>query len=344
MYITIFLKIMCFSICLPRLLLAVFGSAAPPAKIEIDHMSYEGAISPPATAEPGRRGRKLSADSQLSQLSTGSLHCIDPDHVFTFQLSMNNPHEIHSLFDETASTRRQVEQSFISWLEQSQSGRSPEWINCAMTIAASGGFCRAIDLLVTAGAKVNGLDRIGAAPLIIAAQAGQISSLNYLLKLGAALDVRDGQGGTILHHAAGAGQAGALGFILAQLKREHRDAALNAVDDDGNTPLHVAVMMSSFSCVEVLHYELADHRIKNIKRQTAGDLAIIKLAADTEASTELTQLARRLNDFQWSLECSISVFANAPRRAIPLALMNSWLASKRSMNTKFDLLDKVEEE
>ena len=91
----------------------------------------------------------------------------------------------------------------------------------------------------TASSMLDLEDENGMSPLILAASQGFVDGVAMLLKAEARIALCDGYGRTALHHAV-LGNSHAHFDVLRKLLV--RPLGVNAVDRDGNTPLHLAVV------------------------------------------------------------------------------------------------------
>jgi len=148
------------------------------------------------------------------------------------------------------------------------------------------------------GSDIASPDAQGAYPLHVAARNGQIAIARALVDHGARLDIRDSEGRTPLHLALAegrtalakmlfvAGAADSPQAILFALVREgsadrdalallhKRGADLNAVDDTGQAPLHLAVVNGRVALAKRLILAGADTNRPDADGQTPLALAL----------------------------------------------------------------------
>jgi ankyrin repeat protein len=104
-----------------------------------------------------------------------------------------------------------------------------------------------VDLLLAAGASVNGADaRSRSTALHNASAQGHLELVASLLERGGAVDARDWHGNTPLIEAAYAGHLAVVKLLLA------RGAAIDAVSDEGITALTAAIYADSPAIVAYL--------------------------------------------------------------------------------------------
>ena len=105
-----------------------------------------------------------------------------------------------------------------------------------------------LDLLVAAGADVNGrgTDGVATLPLLTAASLGRSDLVERLLRAGADVEGAFANGWTALHFAAASGDPETVAVLLAA------GADPGAEDDEGNTPLAVALAHDSSATAALL--------------------------------------------------------------------------------------------
>jgi ankyrin repeat protein len=134
-----------------------------------------------------------------------------------------------------------------------------------------------IALLLAKGADVNLKDGNSRTPLHLAAEVGAGEIIPLLLDEGAKIDGKDGESGsTALHHAARFGNQDEAEVLITQ------DADINATDNQGRTPLHLAVN-HDYSVAELLISKGADSTIRAESGQTLLELAQQRKQIESES-------------------------------------------------------------
>ncbi|XP_043198908.1 ankyrin repeat domain-containing protein 27-like [Amphibalanus amphitrite] len=110
----------------------------------------------------------------------------------------------------------------------------------ALHLAASHSSVRCIELLTSRGAVLDARDLSGATPLHCAAARGHQGAALLLLHLGASAGRRDARGNTALHLAVNNGHRGAAQALLYHAEQTGAPAGVNALNADGDAPLHLA--------------------------------------------------------------------------------------------------------
>ena len=123
---------------------------------------------------------------------------------------------------------------------------------------------RLCSILLKHKAKIDAVDRDGNQPLHLACKRGHTSASLFLLSHGADVNALNEYGQTPLHTAAG-GEEDNPELCSNLLKR---DAKIDAVDKDGNQPLHLACEAGLTSTVQYLLHCNADVFSKNNFHQT----------------------------------------------------------------------------
>ena len=159
----------------------------------------------------------------------------------------------------------------------------------ALILAAALGLPRLAEALLEAGADVNAVDEQGTTPLLAAAQSGFSGSadtatirdlFNVLLRAGAKIGARNqtGQDATLILLGAGA-QPGTPcdGEHLAALVKVllQNDAAVDAQDQRGVTPLHACAMHGLLGCARVLKAHGARLDQPDLLGRSAGEVAAL---------------------------------------------------------------------
>lgn len=128
---------------------------------------------------------------------------------------------------------------------------------------------RSIRSLVEGGAKVQAPDKIGRTPLHWALVFGHEEAARVLIinTPKRALDARDGFGCTALHYGAATGRTQVARILI------ERGAAINALDSNKRTPLHLAAQNVNPDMVELLTSRGADKSLADVKGALPFDVA-----------------------------------------------------------------------
>lgn len=140
----------------------------------------------------------------------------------------------------------------------------------ALHIAARNGNVEQVKMLLTRGATINLKNSSGNTPLMIAAIRGKIDALQQLINKDKSLiNEKNNKGMTALHHAAIKNKQP----IVEKLIDE--GATINEVDNNNNTPLHLAAKRSSSSSdvIKTLIQEGASLTSKNKDGKAAVEVA-----------------------------------------------------------------------
>lgn len=163
--------------------------------------------------------------------------------------------------------------------------RTKEKEMTALHLAAEGGYCDCIELLLEKGGDSRLRNHRGQTPLHLAARAQAVDCVESLLRKGADPNVGDGDKRSALHSAVG--KAARSNDIIEVLISWGAD--VNARDQYGYTPLHIAALNELSQCVEILIYHGADVTAKSkfgmsalgiITRKTPASLAMVTQKLD----------------------------------------------------------------
>lgn len=138
-------------------------------------------------------------------------------------------------------------------------------------IAAGFGNKAVVKLLIKSGATINIGDDCGRTPLFEAIDNGYTDVALLLIKAGAAVNIRasDVVRGPLLHHAAGNGDSDMTRLLICY------GADVKAVDNGGNTALHIAAMRDErVSVASLLLKRGARPNIQNNKGRTPLHFAV----------------------------------------------------------------------
>jgi len=101
--------------------------------------------------------------------------------------------------------------------------------------------------------NANSLNAYGQSPLSLTAVPAYFEAAQLLLSRGAVCNVQVGYGSTLLHHVCFVSDKKAVrAQMLGMLLDSGGDSVMNAQNDEGNTPLHYAVIYDLPECCELL--------------------------------------------------------------------------------------------
>ncbi|KZZ91025.1 Peptidase S8/S53, subtilisin/kexin/sedolisin [Moelleriella libera RCEF 2490] len=139
--------------------------------------------------------------------------------------------------------------------------------------AASQGLNEIILSLLKHGANVHARTTYGWTALLLACRNNRVKTAKILLSHGASLadevetkDQQSSSGLKAVHFAAGIKNPA----LLLELLR--RDAKIDDVTPEGDTPLHIAVKFGSIACFTILLFHGASHYVTNKKGLSSSDL------------------------------------------------------------------------
>ena len=150
----------------------------------------------------------------------------------------------------------------------------------------------ATSILVEHKAKIDALHKDGNQPLHLACEQDHIETSLLLLSKGANANSLNGDGQTPLHTAAGGLKDC---HELCSILIEHK-AKIDAVDKDGNQPLHLACKQSNFLTGNLLLIHGADVNFLNKQQRSPLDLAnesILKSSPISDGNHALHVAARK---------------------------------------------------
>lgn len=160
----------------------------------------------------------------------------------------------------------------------------------ALHMAAYYGQGKLIDLLVQSGAVVDATDYLGLTPLHLACQRGYQNVMLLLLHFGADVMTKDNEGNSALHHCCVNGHEDCVkGLVFYD--GSVRKLQVNAVNEMGDTALHLAAKWGYETIVKTLIENGANATIKNRKQQSPVHVAQnIKVQRILQSSTEGLEL------------------------------------------------------
>ncbi len=147
-----------------------------------------------------------------------------------------------------------------------------------------------ISLLLENKANINARDSHGKTALNYAIATGNISIVNEILKYQPNIDTTCNNNRTILHEAIEAGNIEILKKILSSGGNIH----INAQDNKGNTPLHLAAKNKSSDMIKELLKHQPDIYVKNNEQERFLELINLKTVSFTANTPELKKLDKLL--------------------------------------------------
>ncbi|KAJ7544664.1 hypothetical protein O6H91_09G088600 [Diphasiastrum complanatum] len=170
---------------------------------------------------------------------------------------------------------------------------------CSVSVPDAGGYyalqwsalnnrAAAAQYLLENGADVNAVDQTGQTALHWSAVRGSIQVAELLLQNGANLEIADSHGYRITHVAAQYGQTALLYHVATKWGAE-----IDAVDNDGRSPLHWAAYKGFGDCIRLLLFMDAYLQRQDMEGCTALHWAAIR--GNLEACTVLVQAGSKEN-------------------------------------------------
>lgn len=147
-------------------------------------------------------------------------------------------------------------------------------INTALHLAAFQGKRDVVTNLLDNGADIQAEGTNGCSALHVAATAEQTGVILVLLARGAKTEAKDVWGLTPLHHVAGDGK-----LRVVQMLAVRGEADVNATDNEGNTPLHSAVIGDNLGVegivdvIKILLFRGADKMVKESSGYVPAELS-----------------------------------------------------------------------
>lgn len=141
--------------------------------------------------------------------------------------------------------------------------QDPGWLT-PLHIAAHNGHVKIVQLLVQQNPDCNDKDSDGMTPLMLAVLSGHEDVASVLLLKGARVADTDTQGRSSLHMAVEQRHESMLRLLLDHC--QGLNAAVNAYDGTGRTPLHISAVVGFEAGVEILLRFGANQGLKTPKR------------------------------------------------------------------------------
>ena len=184
-----------------------------------------------------------------------------------------------------------------------------------------------LPLLIEQKIDINAQDYTGKTPLHYAAAESVTldktseSLCNKLLVYKPLLDVTDQQGQTPLHIAVQAANINTLKALLTA------GANPNIADEEGNTPLHLAAMQNDTQLLDALLKHHANIHLANQSGKTP-----LALSANTETLARLQASGATLQDVNTQGESILAVFTRRPDKQATIPLLKLLLAAGADIN------------
>jgi ankyrin repeat protein len=175
---------------------------------------------------------------------------------------------VSQLYEQLTDSKNPASCIFGNWVprnwcpegaadERQNSGNAKEFRAVLLHTAIRKRYSRAAEILLIAGAEVEGLVN-GKTPLIASAESGDYATARLLLGLGAFIGAKDDNKQTALHLAATNGHDAVAGLLI------DRGADREAKDKEKQTALHLATANGHNSVVGLLIGRGADKEVKDI--------------------------------------------------------------------------------
>ncbi len=126
--------------------------------------------------------------------------------------------------------------------------------------------------LIKKGANINTRDGIGNTSLMLACDFEKFDIVNLLLSKNANIDISNEFGYTAIHFAVQKKDLRLL-YSIVNMDDDLIEKRLSKQDQNGNTPLHIAVDYGNANAVDFLLKRKANKKIKNKDGKTALDVA-----------------------------------------------------------------------
>ena len=152
----------------------------------------------------------------------------------------------------------------------------------ALMAAANSGQADIAELLIENGADINRQNKNGKTALMFAAYMEDNTMTKLLIDNGAIVNLKDNEGHIVIYYAEN------MGNVLPEMKEilTNKDSKTNEQNRDGNTPLHVAVIIKNKTKIkELFQRKNLNLNIRNNDGETPLDIAL--KAGEFEIATSL---------------------------------------------------------
>lgn len=192
-----------------------------------------------------------------------------------------------------------------------------------------------IEILLDRGAKQDWQDTKGRTAAHFAALKGQLNSLKLLHKRGANLWLPNKQGDLPLHYAIKSGRQQVAKWLLKNSPYEH---SVNAINNYGRSPIHLAIMKNNLEMVDYLIEcganlnQLVKVRDKTSSKPTTGAIPSQQLASINETNKHQSK-----NEYSYRYETALDMAKKLNHeRCLQLLLDNRALSATQVIRNRLN--------